>query len=251
MQQIQNRSSQAQPATHKKRGSSLAITIVITAIVVSVIGAALAAWQQQRLADRISKVIDQNKKESADNNADLHNEINEIHTSLDALEKKVTTLETSLNKKTSTSPTSDACNLSDPGDLKPTTADGEIGNYEFDTLLCGYLKVREEKIFGENYSSAYLAITEFYSDAFKDHLDKLFAEGNTYNAKEGDTYLFRLGCYEDGEIKRLNENINTTITKTLNDATDTNPATVKLSFGIIDGHDSPCGSMAKLITIRE
>lgn len=97
-------------------------------------------------------------------------------------------------------PATEECDFSKSVTLRETTEYGIFGTDTFDTLVCGYLKLEEEEVFGEMTTTSYLAIVDASDDGFIQAVDSGIKMGNSVNRKGAYYYEFNLGCLKDGKI---------------------------------------------------
>lgn len=86
-----------------------------------------------------------------------------------------------------------------------TTGKFDLSNDKFETQVSGYLKTIEMEPFGEKINASYLVITDFKDEGFKTSIDETIQSGNTVNRKEGDDFLFNLGCFDKDDTSEMDE----------------------------------------------
>jgi hypothetical protein len=128
-----------------------------------------------------------------------------------------------------------------------------FGGEIFDTVVCGYLVTKEETVWEQPQTNAYLAINKFKDEGFKKSLAKGIDEGNSVNQKDGaGSYLLNLGCYQSGNISGqeyekgvsyLDEAAQTAI----KNSTVAKPVALILSFGQHEGMGCSCCNLAHKI----
>ena len=94
------------------------------------------------------------------------------------------------------------CDFSRPVNLRPATSYDISGNDEYDTLVCGYLKLVEQKYGKGNVliTIPYFVLVDYADENFIRAVDAGIQRGNLVN-RMGPVYReFNLGCYQDGGI---------------------------------------------------
>jgi hypothetical protein len=86
-----------------------------------------------------------------------------------------------------------ACNFSRQIPLRSTSQYGLLGNDTFDTLVCGYLVIKQEDVLGEAITTAYLRILRFQDSQFQKAMAREVAQGNSVNSVANGVYDFNLG----------------------------------------------------------
>jgi hypothetical protein len=131
-----------------------------------------------------------------------------------------------------------------------------FGGEEFSTLVKGYLKIKQQEIFSNNYDIAYLVITEYEDEGFIKSIKKGIKEGNSVNSISSDgEYMFNLGCLKNNKITGRQYEKDPyldqrTEQKILNSVKD-NPVKLKLFFSFHDGAACVCCNLAHLIRLVE
>lgn len=146
-------------------------------------------------------------------------------------------------------PTS-ACDFSRPVPLRETTRYGIMGDDAFDTVVCGYLELKPEVIFSQEQISAYFVIVDFLHEGFIKSIEEEIQRGNTVNIKEGDDYLFSLGCFQDGEITSRAEMDDQT-QEALLDSSPEKLVSIIMSFEERGGTGCGCCNLAEKIRLYE
>ena len=137
-------------------------------------------------------------------------------------------------------------------DTTPTKSYNIFGESEFNTVVSGYLTTRMmSSESGTEFEHAYLAIISFEEEGFKVSLKDGIEQMNGVNKLEDDTYLFNLGCFDEGKILSdtqeeepyLDENTQAEILK----STKANPVSLTLYFEEEDGGGCECCNLAEKI----
>ncbi|MBU1178672.1 hypothetical protein KJ903_05695 [Patescibacteria group bacterium] len=145
------------------------------------------------------------------------------------------------------------CEFSKTVSLKEATTYDIFGTDIFDTVVCGYLETKEEEVWDVKQTNAYFAIKKFYHDGFKQSIEKGITEGNSVNNKKNDgTYLFNLGCYQDGKVSGRDYEegvsyIDAAAQNALQDSSADKPVSIILSFGQHGGTGCSCCNLAHKI----
>lgn len=147
-----------------------------------------------------------------------------------------------------------ACDFSRPVPLRPTTQYGLLGNDSFDTLVCGYLVVKQEEVFGEATTTAYLRIVRFKDPKFQQAMAREVAQGNSVNSVANGVYDFNLGCYQNQKIVGIDHDPKRTylapaVQTRLSTSSATAPVPLILSFGQHVGTGCDCCNMAHQIRL--
>jgi hypothetical protein len=81
-----------------------------------------------------------------------------------------------------------------------TTKYGIFGDAEFQTAVCGHLVTRTETIWDQPTKMAYLRITKFRDEGFRQAIQAGIKQGNGVNALRDGQYEFNLGCFSNGKV---------------------------------------------------
>lgn len=157
--------------------------------------------------------------------------------------------------KFGTWPATQNCNLIKPPNLRETTEYGIFGTDTFDTIVCGYLKLEEEEIFGEKTTTSYLAIIEASDDGFIQAVDSGIQIGNSVNRKGAYYFEFNLGCFKDGKIVGADYEgeepyMDAASQSAILNSSPENPVSLKLSFGPHLGRGCICCNLAHQVRIN-
>jgi hypothetical protein len=130
-----------------------------------------------------------------------------------------------------------------------------FGGAEFDTVVTGYLKVLEEEAFDQQITAAYFVVTNFEDNGVRNSIAEGIERGNSVNRKEGDFYLFNLGCFENNEIKGNNFEKEPYLDKITQNAilksSAKNQISLNLHFGYHNGTGCLCCNLAHNIRLVE
>jgi hypothetical protein len=149
------------------------------------------------------------------------------------------------------------CNFrAKPIRLKTTRNYGIFGNDEFDTLVCGYLFTREEKLFDESVTIAYFRILKAADRRFINAIRRGIKAGNSVNFVRGNSYYFNLGCIQQGKIKgetfdRRSPYLTDRVERSILASTSGQPIGLVLSFGKHIGSGCECCNLAHQIRLYE
>lgn len=207
------------------------LTIIITA---AVVGGMIFGWQQMQ--------IESQKDGSTEKIEELEERI------LQLIEEKAS-LETLLEEKER--------ELEEMKTTEESQARMDIfGERAFESSVTGYLVQKEEELFGNAQTNAYLLITEFSDDELKEIIKSGVDRGNSVNQIEGEDYLFNLGCIEDGKISgaEYDENkpyLDDETQKALLESSEDELVTLTLSFGLHEGKGCACCNLAHSIRVKE
>jgi hypothetical protein len=146
------------------------------------------------------------------------------------------------------------CDFSRPVPLQKSNRYGILGDDSFDTLVCGYLVTKQEEIFGERITTAYLRILRFQDPGFQRALAQLVSAGNSVNEIKNGVYDFNLGCFQNRQIVGMNHDpkrpyLMPTVQNQLLNSTAINPVAVILSFGKRTGGGCECCNTAHTIRL--
>ena len=139
-------------------------------------------------------------------------------------------------------------------DTTPTNSYNIFGKSKFSTIVSGYLTTRMMSAEGgTEFEHAYLAITSFEDNEFKESIKDGIEQMNGVNKLENDTYLFNLGCFNENKITSdtqeedpyLDENTQAEILK----STKENPVSLTLYFEEELGHGCECCNLAEKIRV--
>jgi hypothetical protein len=139
--------------------------------------------------------------------------------------------------------------------LRSSQTYGIFGNDEFDTIACGYLVTRTEKIWDESVNVAYFRIIQFAQPGFQQSIAQGIAAGNSVNVFRDGQYEFNLGCFAPNRITGQQYDPQTpyldpaTQTQLLK-STPQKPIAIVLSFGKHAGRDCECCNLAHSIRSR-
>ncbi|MEB3292917.1 MAG: hypothetical protein VKJ24_07140 [Synechococcales bacterium] len=141
-----------------------------------------------------------------------------------------------------------------PKRLRSTTRYGIFGNDEFDSLVCGYLVIRQEQRFEEEIQLAYFRITQFYEQGLQQAIATGIENKNAINAKTDGYYELGLGCYQNGRIigteyDRKLPYLPTATQQQLFKSSAQKPVRVILSFGKHTGEGCDCCNLPHQIRI--
>jgi len=131
-----------------------------------------------------------------------------------------------------------------------------FGGSEFKTAVEGYLEVKDKEGFeGEKNPTAFLVITKFYNEKFKESIEKGIDEGNTVNIKENGKYKFNLGCFKNGSIqgieyKKGTEYIDDSTMQAILNSTPEKPVKLELYFTEHLGTGCVCCNLAYKIRVQ-
>lgn len=145
------------------------------------------------------------------------------------------------------------CNFAKPVQLRSTTKYGIFGDDTFDTVVCGYLITKEQEIYDEKHTIAYLRIVKFADEGFKKAMSRGVAEGNSINAVENGNYDFSLGCFKNGKIEADYENktgkpyLTEAVKAKIINSSPQQPVALILSFGKHEGSDCVCCNLAYIV----
>jgi hypothetical protein len=156
------------------------------------------------------------------------------------------------NSKLTTTP----CNFTKLISLKKTENYHIFGGSEFDTLVCGYLFTRQEQIFDERVTVAYLRITTAPDRNFIRAIKRGINKGNSVNFVRNNAYYFNLGCLKKGEIEgteydRRYAYLTDRVEKYILQSTPQQPVKLILSFGKHIGSGCECCNLAHRIRLYE
>jgi hypothetical protein len=154
------------------------------------------------------------------------------------------------------SPPSPCGNLTALRPLRTSQNYGIFGNDEFDTIVCGHLVTRTEKIWDTSVNVAYFRISQFAQPGFQQAIAQGIAAGNRVNAFRDGQYEFNLGCFAPNRITGQQYDPQTpylnpaTQTQLLN-STPQKPIAIVLTFGKHAGSDCTCCNLAHSIRSRQ
>jgi hypothetical protein len=143
-------------------------------------------------------------------------------------------------------------NLSKPVQLRATQRYGIFGDDEFDTVVCGYLVTRLEKVWDETLNVAYFRVTQFGQPGFQQAIAQGINQGNTVNALRSGQYELNLGCFDKNRITGHQYDPKTpyitpaTQAQLLNSSV-TQPVAIVLSFGKHPGSHCTCCNLAEAL----
>lgn len=129
---------------------------------------------------------------------------------------------------------------------------GLFGDEEFDTIICGHLVTREEKIWDESVNSAYFRITQFADAKFQAAIAQGIQAGNGVNALRQGRYELNLGCVSSTGIVGHQYNsqipyLNDGTMKALQRSQVNQPIAVVISFGKHPGSNCDCCNLAHAV----
>jgi hypothetical protein len=145
-----------------------------------------------------------------------------------------------------------SCNFASSSTLRKTQKYGIFGNDEFDTLVCGYLVTRQETVWDESVTNAYLRIVKFGDEGFRQAVKAGIERGNGVNKLHQGQYEFNLGCFKQNTIQGQQYNakqpyITESVNAKLRRSSARQPIVVKLSFGKHPGSDCVCCNLAHAV----
>lgn len=142
------------------------------------------------------------------------------------------------------------CDFSKDVTLKETTKYGIFGDDEFDTVVCGYLNISEENIFGDIYTVANLVITKFMDEDFKTSLTGGISEGNTVNKLINGNVAMGIGCIENGAlVNHGNTTIQSSAATAIMASTAEKPVALIFSFEEHGGFGAACAGLMEEISL--
>jgi hypothetical protein len=146
------------------------------------------------------------------------------------------------------------CDFSRPVPLQTSNRYDMLGDDSFETLVCGYLVTKQEDIFGERITTAYLRILRFQDPGFQRALAQQVAAGNSVNEIKNGVYDFNLGCFQNRQIVGMNHDpkrpyLMPAVQNQLLSSTATNPVAVILAFGKRTGGGCECCNTAHTIRL--
>lgn len=154
-------------------------------------------------------------------------------------------------EKTTEEEKTDPCDLYKDAALRKTDTYGIFGDDEFDTIVCGYIKMEEEEVFGEKQTTAYFVITKYSNSGFRESIVEGIKGGNSVNKKIGNLYALNLGCQEGSKITGIQYTdevyINDETTSKIFASSKENPIPLIVSFDIHAGADCSCCNLASKI----
>jgi hypothetical protein len=131
-----------------------------------------------------------------------------------------------------------------------------FGEDKFDTIVKGYLEMKEIERFDSVISTAYFIITEFNDDGLRKSIEEGIDQRNTVNIKEGDLYGLNLGCFRGGRIEGIEYEVDTayiddyTQEKIISSSLE-NQVSLILSFGYHLGRGCDCCNLAHSVRISD
>jgi hypothetical protein len=131
-----------------------------------------------------------------------------------------------------------------------------FGESKFDTIVKGYLEVKEKQVFDSTIPTAYFVITEFADNGFRESLEEGISQRNTVNMKENDMYKFNLGCFGDGKIEGIEYEadkvyIDESTQEKIIGSSLNNQVSLVLSFGYHLGRGCDCCNLAHSVRISD
>jgi hypothetical protein len=144
------------------------------------------------------------------------------------------------------------CNLTKFVPLRATNRYGIFGNDQFDTVVCGYLVTRTEKVWDETQTNAYFRIVQFGQDGFRQSLQAGINQGNSVNKLNQGQYELNLGCFKNNQIQGqqydpqkpyITNDVQTRLAQSLANR----PIALVLSFGNHPGSDCVCCNLAHTV----
>lgn len=146
----------------------------------------------------------------------------------------------------------------------------EIDN--FDKVLTGYVVFQEKELpsredFEKYYwdippesslvkeTYVYFRITDYTDKGFIKELEEGINQGNTINNKNGEDFLFNIGCLENNKIKvdgiDTNNYMNEDTRKMILESNEENPIKIIIKLDAREGHGCRCCSFAEKIRLYE
>ena len=248
----------AVPPVKKKSHACLFILIIVAVLflLLLMIGGSWLLWREIESVDKNSAVVESSLNDLKKDLKDVKDQVEQMkrkQTSSDQSTDKTSTT-TEENSSTSTEAVvSSACDFSKSVSLKAAATYDIFGGDIFDTVVCGYLVTKEEEVWEQKQTSAYLAITKFYHEDFKKSLAKGITEGNGVNQQTADgAYLFNLGCQQSGKISGRDYEtgvpyLDETAQINIQNSTKDKPVALILSFGKHEGMGCSCCNLAHKI----
>lgn len=164
----------------------------------------------------------------------------------------------SVNNKAQAQATTPAknCDFSKWVNPKPTMRYGIFGDDTFDTAVCGYLVTQTEERFRQTETIAYLRITQFQDEGFRQAIDRGVAAGNTVNSVKNGIYDFSLGCLKNQRIEidaadPANSLLSPPVEQKLIHSSAEQPIALILSFTQHPGSECVCCNLADQIRLYE
>jgi hypothetical protein len=248
-------------SSKKKNRKTIIIVVVVVILLLAVIGLSAGGavcWWKRSAGEIEKRDLETTKKELQQKVSEFQKQVEQVKSENEELKEEVKGLKaerkgSQVEDQVEQAPT---CDFTKPINLRTTSRYGIFGDDEFDTIVCGYLELKDEVVFDEKQTNAYFNIKKFYDDGFRKSLDQGISEGNTINQKVDSTYRFNLGCYENGKITGIEydpnqEYINETAQKRILSSTSDNPTSIILSFGKHEGRGCQCCNLAHKIRIYE
>lgn len=154
-------------------------------------------------------------------------------------------------------PATNLCDFSKNVSLRPGKTFDMYGTETFDTVICGYVLLRDEM--GGEASNVpitvpYFVIIRFADRGFEESVSKSVSSGNGVNSKEGGSYLFNLGCCKEGHIEGIeradgNPYIDQQSESAILSSTPAKPVMIILSFGKHLGSGCVCCNLAHRVRL--
>ncbi|MFM2432397.1 MAG: hypothetical protein RLZZ511_3611 [Cyanobacteriota bacterium] len=154
-------------------------------------------------------------------------------------------------------PATDLCdrliqNTRQQAKLRSAQRYGIFGDEEFDTIICGHLVTRQEKIWDESVNSAYFRISKFADMQFQAAIAQGIQSGNHVNALRQGQYELNLGCMSSTGIVGQEYNakvpyLNDRTINALKRSQNQQPIAVVISFGKHPGSHCDCCNLAHAV----
>lgn len=259
----------------KKENKNLLKAILITAGFILVVGLLIAegivGWNLIKDVQSEQDIIKNYQEENKSQHSTLEENIKKNNEELGKIKEKVTKLEeekdvkeentdseeVSESEESSTEEeikTSSNCDFSKEVSLRTTDNYDIFGGSEFDTVVCGYVKVQKEIVWEEEQENVYFVITQYKDEKFRESIVEGIKNGNTVNKKIGDYYALNLGCKDVDRISGMQYKsdeayIDDETQNKIFSSKEDNPLSLIISFDQHEGVGCTCCNLASKIRL--
>lgn len=261
MQQEQN----TQPK-NKHFLKHMLVVIGFVIIIILLITEGILGWSLINNINKEQNNIKNTQEQINNKYSDLENSINEIKNNQTDYKNRLIKLEVKDNNanlkenesveiiESEDSTTINTCDFSKETSLRTTSNYDIFGESEFDTVVCGYVKIQKEIVWGEEQENVYFVITNYKDAKFKESIVEGVKNGNTINKKIGNHYALNLGCKSGDKISGMQYKSGETY---LDDATQSSilsstansPLSLIISFDKHEGVGCTCCNLASKIRL--
>jgi len=122
----------------------------------------------------------------------------------------------------------------------------------FESVVCGYIVIRETESYGRRQKDVYFRVVEFLDDKLEKSIIDSIKGGNSVNRIENGVVEFNLGCMDGNKIIGTNYDekyVDEETEKLILKSDDKNLIAIKLKFGVSRNVGCSCCNLAKTIRV--